>query len=191
MKLKKILASILCVAMVLSTMSFAVFAEATVYEVTTDAELSNALSKAVDGDTIKLAAGEYKGGISVGRDITLEGSIDKDGNPATVFSGGGTAIYISQGTVKNIGIKNASKGFYGEPCKNVNFDNVHMFNLLYGFHLVAYSSDVTWTITNCYTDIQWANSFGKHKCDGAEIILKNNEFVSTEPYYVKNTEPTL
>ena len=107
MKLKKILALVLCVAMVLSTMSFTAFAEAAVYEVTNDTELAEALKNAVDGDTIKLAAGEYKGGISVGKDIILEGSVDEDGNPATVFNGGGTAIYISKGTVKNIKIENA------------------------------------------------------------------------------------
>ena len=147
------------------------------------ATIQEAINAADTGDTVKIAAGNYVGGISLGKDITLEGSVDENGIPTTVFNSGSPAIYISKGTVKNIKIENVSKGFYGEPCGNVVFENVHMINLLYGFHLVAYSSDVTWTIKNCYTDVTWANSFGKYNCDGATIILKNNEFVSSNPYY--------
>ncbi len=147
------------------------------------ATIQDAIAAAEAGDTVKIAAGNYAGGISISKDIILEGSVDENGIPTTIFNSGSTAIYISKGTVKNIKIENVSKGFYGEPCGNVVFDNVHMINLLYGFHLVAYSSDVTWTIQNCYTDVTWANSFGKYNCDGATIIMKNNEFVSTNPYY--------
>ena len=144
MKLKKLLASILCVAMVLGTMSFSVFAAATVYEVTDDATLAAALSSAVDGDTVKLAAGNYTGGISVGRNITLEGAVDADGNPATVFSGdnGGSyysySIYMNCGTIKNIKIINAWKGVMTEGKGSLTLDNVTMEKIAYGIHIAEF-----------------------------------------------------
>ncbi len=183
MKLRKILSSIIATAMILSSMGLTAFAEATVYEVTNDTELAEAIKAAVDGDIIKLAAGNYTGGISVGKMITLEGSVDVDGNPTAVLIGGSPAIYISKGTIKNIKITDAFRGFYGEPCGDVLFDNVYMTGVTYGFHLVAYSDEPTWTIKNCYVDASWANSFGTYQCDGATIIVENNEFVSTNPYY--------
>lgn len=184
MKLKKLLSLMLCIAMVLSTMGLNVFAEGeTVHTVSNDTELADAIQNAVDGDTIKLAAGNYTGGISIGKNITFEGSVDENGNPTTVFSGGNVAIGISKGTVKNVKITDAFRGFYGEPCGDCVFDNVYMTGVTYGFHLVAYSNDPQWTITNCYVDASWANSFGAHQCDGATIVVRNNEFVSTTPYY--------
>ena len=184
MKLKKLLSLMLCIAMVLSTMGLNVFAEGeTVHTVSNDTELADAIQNAVDGDTIKLAAGNYTGGISIGKNIIFEGSVDEDGNPTTVFSSGNPAIKISKGTVKNIKIADAFRGFYGEPCGDCVFDNVYMIGVTYGFHLVAYSNDPQWAITNCYVDASWANSFGAYQCDGATIVVRNNEFVSTTPYY--------
>ena len=183
MKLKKMLTSVIVMVMLLCLMGLTALAEATVHEVTNDTELATAIKNAVDGDTIKLAAGNYNGGISVGKMITLEGPVDADGTPTAVFSGGDIAIYISKGTIKNIKITDAFRGFYGEPCGDVHFDNVHMTGVTYGFHLVAYSNEPTWTIKNCYVDASWANSFGTYQCDGATIIVENNEFVSTSPYY--------
>ncbi len=193
MKLKKVLASILCIAMVLSTMSFAVFAEATVYEVKDDAELADALSKAVDYDIIKLAPGEYTGGISVGKNITLEGSVDAGGNPITVFSGENDAsnsyyyysIYMNKGTIKNIKIVDAWKGIMTEGVGSLTIDNVTMEKIAYGIHIAeAKNADDIVTIENCHLDITWANSF----CGGAyKIIMQNNVFTAEEPYYGKGS----
>jgi len=192
-KLKKILASILCVAMVLSTMSFSVFAEATVYEVANDEELAEALNNAVDYDIIKLAAGEYTGGISVGANITLEGSVDADGNPTTVFSGENDAsgsyydysIYMNKGTIKNIKIINAWKGIMTEGAGSLTIDNVTMVKIAYGIHIAeAKNAEDTVTVENSHLDITWANSF----CGGEyKIIMTNNVFTAEEPYYGKGS----
>lgn len=188
MKLKKLLASILCVAMVLSTMSFTVFAEATVHNVSNDTELAEAIKTAVDGDTIKLAAGEYAGGISVGKEITFEGAIDENGNPTTVFSGNNSgdgyyqySIYMNKGTIKNIKIVDAWKGIMTEGKGSLTIDNVTIVEAGYGIHIAeAKSAEDTVLIQNCNIDITWANSFA-----GGEyaIVMKNNVLTAENPYY--------
>lgn len=189
MKLKRILASILCIAMVLSTMSFSVFAEATIHNVTNDTELAAAISSAVDGDTIKLAAGTYTGGVSIGKNITLEGSVDADGSPTTVFSGNNDAsggyydysIYMNKGIIKNIKIIEAWKGIMTEGSGSLTIDNVTMVNIMYGIHIAeAKNAEDTVLIQNSNIDIAWANSFA-----GGEyaIVMKNNVLTAENPYY--------
>ncbi len=192
MKLKKLLASILCIAMVLSTMGFAAFAEAKVYEVASDAELAEALKSAVDYDIIKLAAGEYTGGISVGKNITFEGSVDADGNPTTVFSGENNAndyycysIYMNKGTIKNIKIINAWKGIMTEGIGSLTIDNVTMEKIGYGIHIAeAKNAEDTVTIQNSNIDVTWACSFAGGPY---ALVITNNVFTSIDPYYTNGT----
>ena len=188
MKLKKLLASILCVAMVLSTMSFTVFAEATVHNVANDTELADAIKAAVDGDTIKLAAGDYTGGISVGKNITLEGSVDEYGNPTSVFNGQNDAgsyykysIYMNKGTIKNIKIVNAWKGIMTEGKGNLTIDNVTVVGAGYGIHIAeAKNAEDTVLIQNSRIDVTWANSFAGGPYT---VHFKNNVLTSESPYY--------
>ncbi len=78
MKLKKVLSAILAAAMVLSTMSFTVFAESTT--VSTDAELTAALAAATEGDVITLKAGTYEPFFVDVAGITIKGE-DENNKP--------------------------------------------------------------------------------------------------------------
>lgn len=187
MKLKKLLASILCVAMVLSTISFTVFAEATLYEVTDDTELADAIKTAVDGDTIKLAEGTYTGGISVEKNITLEGAVDEDGAPVTILSGdNGTGYYngsicMNEGTIKNIKIINAWKGIVTGGKGSLTIDNVTIVEAGYGIHIAeAKNAEDTVLIQNSKIDITWANSFAG---GSYAVVMKNNILTAENPYY--------
>ena len=146
--------------------------------------LAEAVAAAVDGDTVQLSAGTFEPIDFSGKDINLIGTVADDGTLLTVFEGGNPALTMHNvnGTVKDIKIVNAWKAVYAEPAGNVTFDNVDMFNCTYGLHLVAYSNDVVWNVQNCEMDLTWANSLGKHNCDGATINIKNNVFKGTNPY---------
>lgn len=190
MKLNKILATVLAFAMVLSTMTFTAFAEGTIYSVADDTELKAALAAVVDGDTIKLEAGTYTGGISVGKEITLEGSVDADGNPTTVFSGnnGGKSyyqysIYMNKGTIKNVKIVDAWKGVMTEGTGSLTLDNVTMVEIMYGIHIAEEkNSDDVVTVQNSNIDIAWANSFAG---GNYSIVMMNNVLTANNPYYGK------
>jgi len=194
MKMKKLLAMVLCVAMVLSATSLISFADSTgvVHNVSNNTELVAAINSAVDGDIIKLAAGEYSAFDVSGKNITVEGELGADGEHLTVIKGGNPAItgHNFNGTIKNLKIVDAFKTFYAEPAGNIVFDNLYVTGGTYGIHAVAYENGKTWTIQNSYMDISWANSFGRYtgvgateETKGATIIIKNNEFESTSPYY--------
>ncbi len=187
MKLKKMMTSILAAAMVLSTMSFTVFADAQVYEVKDDTELASAISSASDGDTIKLAEGTYTGGLSVGKNVILEGSVDNEGTPTTIFSGdnGGSyyaySIYMNKGTIKNIKIVDAWKGIMTEGKGSLTIDNVTIVEAGYGIHIAeSKNAEDTVLVQKSNIDVTWANSFA----GGAyTLILKNNILTSNNPYY--------
>ena len=188
MNFKKILAMVLCVAMVLSVMSFTVSAETTnVAEVNGVgyATIQEAINAAGVGDTVTIAAGEYSRFDISNKEITIQGTVGVNGELLTTIVGGDPAITAHgfNGTIKNLNIANAWKVMYAEPAGDVTIDNVNVTGATYGFHLVAYAPDVTWTIQNCYEDIGWANSLGYSGNGSANIIFKNNEFVSTSPYY--------
>ncbi len=165
-----------------------VIPKAKVYEVADDTELAEAIKTVADGDTIKLAAGNYTGGISVGENITLEGTVDEEGNPTTIFKGNNQindngyhqwAIYMNKGIIKNIKLIDAWKGIMTEGTGSLTIDNVTMNNIMYGVHIAeAKNSNDTVTVQNCHLELGWANSF----CGGSyTIILKNNEFTSSDP----------
>lgn len=106
MKGKKILAGILSAAAVFSAMAMSVFAEnknnSTVYEVTTQEELTNAVNALNEGDTIKLHTGSYEGFDVLKDNVTIEGA-DKDTTVTvtkTLFSFIG--VNADNLTVKNI-----------------------------------------------------------------------------------------
>ena len=186
--MKKILAMVLCIAMVLSVMTFTVSAETTnVAEVNGVgyATIQEAINAAGVGDTVIIAAGEYSRFDISNKEITIQGTVDVNGELLTTIVGGDPAITAHgfNGTIKNLNIANAWKVMYAEPAGNITIDNVYVTGATYGFHFVAYSPDLTWTLQNCYEDISWANSFGTYNNGSANIIAKNNKFESTAPYY--------
>ncbi len=107
MKLKKVLSAVLAAAMLLSTMSFTVFAEGEVAEVngTQYATLLEAVDAANDGDTIKMIA-DYTVATEVGTKYEMPANsvLDLNGNtlniPSQCASFTGTNITIKNGTFK-------------------------------------------------------------------------------------------
>ncbi len=85
MKLKKILASILAICMVLSTMSFTAMAKENA--ITTFDELKNAISSATAGDTITLSADIAK--------TAYERDYDFEPDVALTFDLGGNTLYLN------------------------------------------------------------------------------------------------
>ena len=211
MKVRKILAVILTVAMILSTMSFTVMAESSyvdpvMEDVTYYAEddvielasstyamigettyptVEEAIKAAKDGDTVVLSEGRFSQINFNGKNINLEGTLGDKGELLTEVYGGNPALVMHgvNGTVKNIKITNAFKVVYAEPAGNLVFDNIYITGATYGLHLIAYESGLTWTLKNSYMDISWANSLSAHQCDHATINIINNELKSTSPYY--------
>ena len=144
-----------------------------------------AIDAAQNGDTVVIFAGEY-GSINISnKNITIQGTVGDNGELLTTIKGGNPAItgHGFNGTIKDIKIVDAFKVMYAEPAGNVTVDNVYVTGATYGLHLVAYSTDLTWTIQNSYMDLSWANSFGVYGNGDAAIVIKGNEFVSTNPYY--------
>ncbi|MBQ8747701.1 MAG: hypothetical protein IJZ08_07545 [Clostridia bacterium] len=143
-----------------------------------------AINAAQTGDTVVISAGEYDAINISNKSITIQGTVGDNGELLTTIKGGNPAItgHSFNGTIKNLKIVDAWKVMYAEPAGNVTVDNVYVTGATYGFHLVAYSEGLTWTIQNSYMDLAWANSFGVYGGDAA-IVIKGNEFVSTNPYY--------
>jgi len=151
------------------------------------AALEDALTAAQDGDTVTVYPGTYEGGFSVGKNITLQGTLDENGNPLTIFSGdnGGSyyaySIYMNKGTIKDIKIIDAWKGIMTEGTGDLTLDNVTIVEAGYGIHIAeAKSASDTVLIQNSNIDVTWANSFA----GGAyELIFRNNVLTSNNPYY--------
>ena len=144
-----------------------------------------AINAAQNGDTVTIFAGEYSSINISNKNITIQGTVGANGELLTTIKGGDPAITAHgfNGTIKDINIVDAWKVMYAEPAGNVTIDNVSVTGATYGFHLVAYSQGLTWTIQNSYMDLSWANSFGVYGNGDAAIVIKGNEFVSTAPYY--------
>ncbi len=147
--------------------------------------VQEAINVAQDGDTVEIYAGEY-GSINISnKDITIKGAVSDNGELLTTIKGGNPAItgHSFNGTIKDIKIVDAYKVMYAEPAGNVTVDNVYVTGATYGFHLVAYSSGLTWKIENSYMDLRWANSFGVYGDGYSDIIIRGNTFEATNPYY--------
>ncbi len=144
-----------------------------------------AINAAQSGDTVEILPGEYDPINISSKNITIQGTVGDNGELLTTIKGGNPAItgHSFNGTIKDLKIVDAWKVMYAEPAGNITVDNVYVTGATYGFHLVAYSEGLTWTIQNSYMDLRWANSLGVYKDGDAEIIIKGNEFVSTDPYY--------
>ncbi len=144
-----------------------------------------AINAAKKDETVTICAGEYDPINISNKNITIQGTVGDDGELLTTIKGGDPAItgHSFNGTIKDIKIVDAWKVMYAEPAGNVTVDNVYVTGATYGFHLVAYSTGLTWKIENSYMDLAWANSFGVYKDGDADIIIKGNEFVSTNPFY--------
>ena len=207
MKLKKFLATVVAMVITVSTMSFSVLAKpespvapetentapiAVVAETGNVAEINGvgyatiqeAIENAKDGDVVTIAAGEY-GSIDISnKNITIEGTVSAEGELLTTIKAGNTGItgHSFNGTIRNLKI-DAWKSMYAEPAGSVTVDNVYVTGATYGFHLVAYTTGITWIIQNSYMDLAWANSFGVYNGGYADIIIRNNKFESTAPYY--------
>lgn len=147
-------------------------------------DLQAAINAAQSGDTVEIYAGEYDPINISNKNITIKGTVGDNGELLTTIKGGDPAItgHSFNGTIKDIKIIDAWKVMYAEPAGNVTVDNVYVTGATYGFHLVAYTTGITWTIQNSYMDLRWANSFGVYG-GYADIIVKGNEFASTNPYY--------
>ena len=144
-----------------------------------------AIDAAKNGETVEICAGEF-GAINISnKNITIKGTVGANGELLTTIKGGNPAItgHFFNGTIQDIKIVDAWSVMYAEPAGNVTVDNVYVTGATYGFHLVAYTTGITWTIQNSYMDLRWANSFGVYNGGYADIIVKGNEFVSTDPYY--------
>ena len=144
-----------------------------------------AINAAQNGNTVTILPGEY-GTINISnKNITIQGTVGENGELLTTIKGGNPAItgHSFNGTIKDLKIVDAFKVMYAEPAGNVTVDNVYVTGATYGFHLVAYSTNLTWTIQNSYMDLSWANSFGVYGSGDAAIVIKDNEFASTSPYY--------
>ena len=147
--------------------------------------IAGAIAAAQNGDVVTIAPGTYPAINISNKNITLQGTLGKDGEHLTVFNSGNPVITAHgfNGTIKDIKIVDAWKVFYAEPAGNITFDNLYVTGAMYGIHAVAYSEGLKWTIQNSYMDLRWANSFGIYGEGDADIIVKNNEFESTDPYY--------
>lgn len=152
-----------------------------------------AIEAAQPGDTVKVAAGTYAPVNLSGKNITFEGTVGEDGTLLTEITGGniGLTVHNFSGTIRNLKVTDSSRGAYGEPAGNITFDNVTITGATYGLHLIAYQDDITWTIQNCYMDISWANSLSSYKCEPPTIIIRDNKFVSTSPYYAEVGTPVI
>ncbi len=144
-----------------------------------------AINAAQNGETVTISAGEYSAINISNKNITIQGTVGDNGELLTTIKGGDPAItgHSFNGTIKDIKIVDAWKVMYAEPAGNVTVDNVYVTGATYGFHLVAYSSGLTWKIENSYMDLAWANSFGVAGSGYADIIIRGNEFISTNPFY--------
>ncbi len=147
--------------------------------------IQEAIKAAKDGDTVQIFAGEFTAINISNKNITIKGTVGENGELLTTIKGGDPAItgHGFNGTIKDLKIVDAWKVMYAEPAGNITVDNVYVTGATYGFHLVAYSENLTWTIKNSYMDLSWANSFGVYGGGDAEIIITGNEFASTNPYY--------
>ncbi len=149
------------------------------------ATIADAIAAAKNGDTVVILPGEY-GPINISyKNITIQGTVGENGELLTTIKGGDPAIigHYFNGTIKDLKIVDAWKAMYAEPAGNVTVDNVYVTGATFGFHLVAYSEGLTWTIQNSYMDLSWANSFGVYNNGDAAIVIKGNTFASTNPYY--------
>ena len=147
--------------------------------------LQAAINAAQADDTVIILPGEY-GAINISnKNITIKGTVGDNGELLTTIKGGNPAIigHNFNGTIKDIKIVDAFKVMYAEPAGNVTVDNVYVTGATYGFHLVAYTQGLAWTIQNSYMDLSWANSFGVAGNGDAAIVIKGNTFESTSPYY--------
>ena len=149
------------------------------------ATVQAAINAANNGETVVIYAGEYAPINISNKNITIQGTVGENGELLTTIKGGNPAItgHGFNGTIKDIKIVDAFKVMYAEPAGNVTVDNVYVTGATYGFHLVAYSTGLTWTIQNSYMDLSWANSFGVYGGGDAGIVVKGNTFKSTAPYY--------
>ncbi len=140
MKLKKLLASILCVAMVLSTMGTVVFASEceTLVVGTGDGEyatVDEALEAAADGDTIILSAGEYTP-FSVKKSVTIKGEVE-NGEKLTVIKSLEdklTQCTLSADTV---------------TLEDIKFTAVNKPRMTYNAILTTYSGTNNLNVINC------------------------------------------
>ena len=144
-----------------------------------------AINAAQAGDTVVVLPGEYVAIDLSNKNITIKGTVGDNDELLTTIKGGNPAItgHGFNGTIKDIKIVDAFKVMYAEPAGNVTVDNVYVTGATYGFHLVAYTQGLTWTIQNSYMDLSWANSFGVHDNGDAAIVITGNTFASTNPYY--------
>lgn len=149
------------------------------------ADLSAAIKAANAGETVTISAGEFDPINISNKNITIQGTVGDNGELLTTIKGGNPSItgHSFNGTIKDLKIGEGWKVMYAEPAGNVTVDNVYVTKSMYGFHLIASSPDLTWTIQNSYMNLQWANSFGVYGSGDAAILIKGNEFVSTDPYY--------
>ncbi len=147
--------------------------------------IAEAIANAADGDTVVILPGEYGAFNISNKNITIKGTVGENGELLTTIKGGNPAItgHNFNGTIADLKIVDAFKVMYAEPAGNVTVDNVYVTGATYGFHLVAYSTDLTWTIQNSYMDLSWANSFGVYDGGDAAIVVTGNTFEATNPYY--------
>ena len=153
------------------------------------ATIDDVIAAAKDGDTVKLAAGEFGGGIRFSANITLEGTLGENGEHLTVVkdsiqgTAGGYydyAIKMNDGALKNIEIRDCWKAFITESLGDFTFDNVKIVRAMYGIHIAEAKPNHTVTIKNCDIDTKWANSFAGGI---GTLIVENNTFRANNAYY--------
>ena len=71
------------------------------------ASIKEAVGAANDGETVRISEGNYAGGVNVSKSITLEGTLDKNGEIATFLYGdsglhGSVNVGTCDFTIKNI-----------------------------------------------------------------------------------------
>ena len=175
MKLKKVLSLILCVAMVLSTMSFAVSAdEATVsvvpVEVTTYEGLIEALAKenanVIIMNDITATATQSNGYGKAGIVVDAGDILDGNGKTLTINGANGTwdsVIGMKGGTVKNLTVSGAMRGIFMPGANgDVVIDNCVFKDVIYTFNSDAGSKDYTVTIKNSVLN-GWTSFSNVHK----------------------------
>ena len=129
--------------------------------------LAEALEAAQAGDTVTILAGEYTGGLTVKKAITVEGATDADGNNLVTFNGK-LSIQADGATVKNLNFTNSGTAAY-VGAKNVTIDGCSLVgsNGLYQ----SYTSGLV-TFKNSYIK---GGTYGIHfdGSEGGEIVVEN------------------
>ena len=130
--------------------------------------LAEALTAAQAGDTVTILAGEYTGGLTVNKAITVKGETDADGNNLVAFTGT-LSIKANGATVKNLNFTNTSGKAASINAKDVLIEGCSLVgsNALYQ----SYTSGLV-TFKDSYIK---GGTYGIHFDGkaGGEIVIEN------------------